>query len=245
MDNTYPWAATRPPSLKLHEERITMNSTSEIMAKLPGKNCGLCGLKSCEEFSEIVSKNPQAIKRCIFVGESSVQPEPANAQEYAAAADTEICWKDNLGREYDFILDKFPQEPGPRETIILFNPANVEKLGLKKGDILYGRPGWISCGCPVSHVGVVVEEPDYFNGTVVWCVVGPMLARERGINIGYYNTTAYEGLVHSSKVELQIGRRYYFQPRYCMLQWRHCGLVNSLGKTKDGLRVRIEGLWIG
>ena len=93
--------------------------------------------------------------------------------------------------------------------------------------------------------GIIVDEPDYFNGTVVWNVTGPLHAREKGINIGYYNTTAYEGLVRHKRVELEIGRRYYFQPRYCMLQWRHCGLVNAIGKTKDGLRVRIEGLWIG
>jgi len=30
-----------------------------------------------------------------------------------------------------------------------------------------------------------------------------------------------------------------------MLQWRHSGLVNFLNKTKDGLQVRLEGLWIG
>ena len=149
-----------------------------------------------------------------------------------------------MGRDYDFILDKFPGETGPRETIILFNPANVEKLGLKKGDIIYGRPAWISCGCPVTHVGQIVEEPDYFNGVVTWCIVGPMLARQRGINIGYYNTTCYEGIVKHTRKELTIGVRYYFQPRYCMLQWRHCGLVNQLAKNKEGLRVRIEGLWI-
>jgi len=45
-------------------------------------------------------------------------------------------------------------------------------------------------------------------------IVGPMLARERGINIGYYNTTAYEGIVKTSRATLEIGRRYYFQPRF-------------------------------
>ncbi len=233
--------------------------TTKVTVKLPGKNCGLCGLKTCEEFSEIVSKNPEAIKRCIYTEKSKERPAsqelkgvcPSVIKRQDAAStiqefkEENITWKDNLDREYEFILDKFPGESGPRETIILFNPANVEKLGLKKGDVLYGRPGWISCGCPVSHVGVIVEEPDYFKGTVVWCVVGSLMARERGINIGYYNTTAYEGMVHYTKVDLQIGKRYYFQPRYCMLQWRHCGLVNTLGKTRDGLRVRIEGLWIG
>ena len=212
---------------------------SELMEKLTGKNCGSCGFKTCDEFVEIVQNDPDAIKRCTFLGEKklcSISPE---------FKEEDITWKDQLGRDYDFILDKFPGETGPRETIILFNPVNVEKLKIKKGDVLYGRPAWISCGCPVTHVGVVVDEPDYFNGTVVWCIVGPMLARERGINIGYYNTTSYEGIVKYTKKELQIGRRYYFQPRYCMLQWRHCGLVNQLAKAKDGLRVRIEGLWIG
>ena len=216
-----------------------MADTKQLLEQIPGKNCGLCGFKTCREFAEIVSKDNAAINRCIFVGEKKVCPISPEFKE------EDITWKDNLDREYDFILDKFPGEAGPRETIILFNPTNVEKLKIKKGDVLYGRPAWISCGCPVTHVGVVVDEPDYFNGTVVWCIVGPMLSRERGIDIGYYNTTAYEGVVKYKRQELQIGRRYYSQPRYCILQWRHCGLVNQLAKTKDGLRVRIEGLWIG
>jgi hypothetical protein len=30
-----------------------------------------------------------------------------------------------------------------------------------------------------------------------------------------------------------------------MLQWRHSGLVNYLNRSKDGLQIRVEGLWIG
>lgn len=211
----------------------------EILKQLPGKDCGLCGSKTCNDFAAIVSLEPQMLSRCIHLNKAS---SCCNSCEIS---NENIPWKDTLDREYDFILDKFPDEIGPRETILPFNPANVEKLGIKKGDVVFGRPGWISCGCPVSHVGLVVEDPDYFNGTLVWCIVGPMMARERGIDIGYYNTTAYEGLVNTTRTELKIGMRYYFLPRFCMLQWRHCGLVNTIGKTKDGLRVRIEGLWIG
>lgn len=123
-----------------------------------------------------------------------------------------------------------------------FNPTNIEKLKIKKGDVLFGRPA--STGCPVTHVGVVVEEPDYFNGLIVWCVVGPMQARERGINIGCYTPVAYEGVVKHAKVDLQIGRRYNFLPRYCMLQSRHSGLINMISKTVQGSRIRIEGIWI-
>lgn len=208
--------------------------------QLPGKDCGLCGYKTCHDFSNVLQVTPQLINRCphLASGVTAAKPEP----EHASARPS---WKDHLGREYDFILDKFPGELGPRETVLPFNPTVLEKLQIKKGDVVYGRPGWISCGCPVTHAGVVVEEPDYFNGTLVWCVTGPMMARDRGIHIGNYNSTAYEGLVKDTRTELTIGMRYYFQPRFCMLQWRHCGLVNSLGKTPDGLRVRIEGLWIG
>lgn len=215
-----------------------MTDVNEIISKLPGKDCGLCGRRTCGEFAEIVARSEDNIERCVHRDTHVCNPAYAALQK-------DISWVDHLGREYDFILDKFPGETGPRETMLPFNPTVIEKLGIKKGDVIYGRPGWISCGCPVTHVGVVVEEPDYFNGTVVWNIVGPMQSRERGINIGYYNTTAYEGLVKDSRKELQIGMRYNFLPRYCMLQWRHCGLVNSIGKTPDGLRVRIEGLWIG
>jgi uncharacterized Fe-S cluster-containing protein len=161
-------------------------------------------------------------------------PLPENSQ---------IPWKDLLGRDYDFVLEQFPGDPGPRETILPFNPTNVERLGIKKGDVLYGRPAWV--GCPVSHVGVVVEEPDYFNGTLVWCVVGPLAARQGGTEIGSYNPVAYEGLVRQTRTELQVGRRYYFLPRRCMLQSRHSGLASAVARRDDGVRVRMEGIWIG
>lgn len=206
---------------------------------LPGKNCGICGFKTCAELAQLAAGDAAALDRCIFTAEEPGGPASRPAER------AETTWKDNLGRDYDFVLDTFPGDRGPRETLVLFNPVNVERLALKKGDVIYGRPAWISCGCPVTHAGVIVEEPDYFNGTVVWNVTGPLEAREKGINIGYYNTTAYEGLVTTARTDLEIGKRYYFLPRYCMLQWRHCGLINALYKTKAGYQARIEGLWIG
>lgn len=210
--------------------------TDEILSKLPGKDCGLCGYRTCRELAEVVLADPLAIKRCIYLETQRDYKIPESGEE-------EVTWKDILERDYDFVLHKYTEDPGPRETILPFNPSNVERLKIKKGDILYGRPA--STGCPVTHVGVVVEEPDYFNGLIVWCVVGPLQARERGISIGCYTPVAYEGSVKQARVELQIGMRYYFLPRYCMLQSRHSGLVNSITKAGDGLRVRVEGIWIG
>jgi uncharacterized Fe-S cluster-containing protein len=215
-----------------------MAGLKEILDMLPGKDCGLCGFKTCEEFAQEVMKAPEALKKCVY------HQEKAQLPEIAGLSEQEINWKDILERDYDFILDKFPDDPGPRETILLANPANVEKLRIKKGDILYGRPA-IGTGCPVTHCGVVMEEPDYFNGTVVWCIVGPILPRERGIHIGYYYIVAYEGLVTYMKKELEFGRRYFFLPRYCMLQSRHSGLINTIGKVKNGFHVRLEGIWLG
>ena len=77
-------------------------------------------------------------------------------------------------------------------------------------------------------------------------VTGPLQPRQQGYkDIGYYIAEGYEGLITESRCEVKIGMRYYFQPRMCMLQWRHSGLVNFLNRTAGGLQVRVEGLWIG
>lgn len=154
-------------------------------------------------------------------------------------------WKDTLSREFDFVLETFPGEPGPRETILPHNPALTEKMGIKKGDIMIGRPLGMSCGCPITHCGVVMEA-DYKTGVIVWCVTGPLQPRAQGYkDIGYYIAEAYEGIIRDSRMDLKIGMRYWFLPRRCMLQWRHSGLINFMNKIKDGYQVRIEGLLIG
>jgi uncharacterized Fe-S cluster-containing protein len=218
--------------------RSDMRDPKQIARLLPGKNCGLCGYKNCEAMATAALTDPEVLKRCVYLAEHAAEPVAL------ATEDTEITWQDLLDREFDFVLDKFTDDPGPREHILLANPANLEKLNIKKGDILFGRPV-PGVGCPVTHCGVVMEEPDHFNGALVWCIVGPMLARERGIEIGYYHILAYEGMVKKSRVQLDVGRRYFFLPRYCMLQSRHSGLLNTLAKRGDGYHVRLEGIWLG
>lgn len=213
--------------------------TLELLSKLPGKDCGQCGFKTCVALSEFVRNHPEALSRCVYLesGTARVAPPPAPDLRYK-----DVTWKDILNRDYDFILQTFPEDPGPREIILPFNPSNAERLGIKKGDIVFGRP--VGVGCPVTHVGQVMENPDLLNGTITWCVVGPMKAREQGIEIGQYNPVAYEGLVHHSRKELHIGARYYFLPRFCMLQSRHSGVISEAAKRGDLLRVRLEGIWI-
>jgi uncharacterized Fe-S cluster-containing protein len=154
-------------------------------------------------------------------------------------------WHDSLGREFDFYLEHFPEEPGPREIILPHNPLITREMDIQVGNILIGRPLGMSCGCPITHCGVAVDV-DKRTGVIVWCVTGPLNPRQKGFkDLGYYIAEGYEGLIHQTRCEIKIGMRYFFQPQMCMLQWRHSGLVNYLNRTATGYQVRVEGLWIG
>lgn len=222
--------------------------TTDILETLPGLDCGACGYKTCSQFADAIAGNPDDLKLCIHLnGKKSKTPAPVSCISCGSnAMGIKMDWKDNLGREFDFILDCFENEPGPKEIILPYNPALVKDLQVKKGDVMIGRPMGMSCGCPVTHCGVVTGV-DARNGVIFWCVTGPLKPRSEGfIDIGYYVSQAYEGLIRESKTPIKLGMRYWFLPRRCMLQWRHSGLVNAITKQKDGsLKVRIEGLLIG
>lgn len=222
---------------------------SVIDIKLPMLNCGACGYKSCDALKEQLIINPKDIAKCVHIKTCNT---PNNGVNNGCNRCGEIKmgdkleWKDSLKRDFDFILDCFENEPGPRETILLYNPALVKEMDIQKGDVLVGRPMGMSCGCPVTHCGVA-SDVDPKNGVVHWNVTGPLRPRSQGFkDIGYYVSQAYEGVIKESKVPIQLGMRYWFLPRRCMLQWRHSGLVNAVSKTHDGyLKIRVEGLLIG
>ena len=236
---------------------------------LPGLNCGLCGSRTCEEFRVKLAASPDLIRRCIHLSkdrvgqgsESFASPTSEGCTTCgggcgAAAQDLKIfarserpttapTWRDSLGREIDFYLEHFPEDPGPREIIIPHNPMITRELDVQVGDVLIGRPLGMSCGCPITHCGVATNV-DPRTGVIVWCVTGPLGPRQKGYkDLGYYIAEGYEGLVQDTQRELKIGMRYFFQPRMCMLQWRHSGLINYLNRNADHWQVRLEGLWIG
>ncbi len=226
-------------------------STDEIMKTLPGMDCGLCGARTCEDFALIVSETPGERKRCVQGAGSTLKARtaprrsesPQQSHDARGAGPTEGA--DSLGREYDFILETFPEDPGPRETIIPHNPVLTREMAVEKGDILIGRPLGMSCGCPITHCGIV-RDVDPRTGVIVWCVTGPLTSRGKPTkDLGYYSAQAYEGIVKSTKKELRIGMRYWYLPHRCMLQWRHSGMVIFINNTKEGVRVRIEGIMIG
>lgn len=259
----------------LRLQRVWKISSKEYQAmanrldvQLPELNCGLCGYPTCEEFRGQLARSPELIRRCVHLSKDRVQSaSPAATLELApgTGACTTSCatctgapaqargrvpgesipWHDSLGREFDFYLEHFPEEPGPREIILPHNPLVTRELEVQVGDVLIGRPLGMSCGCPITHCGVAIEV-DRRTGVIVWCVTGPLKPRQQGYkDLGYYIAEGYEGLVHEARCELKIGMRYYFQPRMCMLQWRHSGLLNYLNRNHDHYQVRLEGLWIG
>jgi uncharacterized Fe-S cluster-containing protein len=224
---------------------------------LPGLDCGLCGCRTCDEFAVRLTGSPDLIKRCIPKAAGSQRAtaarEPAPVPctvfprgfEGTPQATGDAAWVDTLGRPFDFFLEHFPEDPGPREVILPRNPLITREMEVRVGDVLLGRPLGMSCGCPITHCGVATQV-DRRTGVIVWCVTGPLAPREHGFkDIGYYSAEAYEGMIRQTRAKIDIGARYFFQPRMCMLQWRHSGLVNFINRTDAGLQVRLEGLWIG
>jgi uncharacterized Fe-S cluster-containing protein len=209
---------------------------AEIVATLPGKDCGQCGFRTCTGLAELILRDPRARRRCVHLGpDAEAVPQVPQARE--------TSWHDLLGREYQMVLEPFSEDPGPREHILPFNPILAERLGLKQGDILFGRPAGV--GCPVTHAGRLMDPPDALSGALVWCVVGPLAAREaHAVEIGSYHIIAYEGLVRETRVTPQVGGRYFFKPALCMLQSRHSGVVSAAAHRPDGWRVRFEGIAI-
>lgn len=250
-----------------------MNGNGKPMTldELPGFNCGMCGLRSCAEMVEKLKEQPSFVERCIHLSSSNVsslpkqtaaRTESSSGCASCGASSSPACvstgcmsqpaqdsafptWRDTLGRDFDFYLEHFPEDPGPREIIIPHNPMITRELDIKVGDVLLGRPLGMSCGCPITHCGVAMEV-DKRTGVMTWCVTGPLRTRQEGFkDLGYYIAEGYEGIVTTTRVELKVGMRHYFQPRMCMLQWRHSGLINFVNRTAEGVQVRLEGLWIG
>lgn len=141
-------------------------------ARLPGKNCGLCGEARC---ADLARKAKQGLKRwsdCPFaeVGPSALGKLPSNRSQ---------AWswpgKDILGHAYDFVLEPLPGEISARKIVLPFRSDWAERMHIRPGDLVVGRP--MGAGCPVPHVLQVIEA-DYLTGLLYTWVVGPMALRE-------------------------------------------------------------------
>ena len=200
----------------------------------PGKDCGACGLPSCEDFTKAVKKKKKTNHDCTFY--SLEQPGPRDKTEYSGT--------DVTGAKYDFVLRAFPGEPSARKFIVPFRADLVEKWAIKKGDLVTGRPA--GPGCPIYHV-LRVLSANPITGVLECHTVGPLEARkETGAvhDVQAYHVHAFEGIAETVIRPPTLGLRQRFLPGYCMIDLSHTALVNMVLKKKEGVHVRVEDIRI-
>lgn len=149
---------------------------------------------------------------------------------------------DILGHPYDFILSPLPGESSARKIVLPFRSDLVEKMDIKKGDFVLGRP--MGAGCPVPHVLSVIEAEPVTGLLYTW-VVGPSYSRDRETkDVIAYHMIGFEGIAGKISKEPSLGCRATFLPGFCMMNLNHTGLVNMVLEKSEGLHVRIEDIRI-
>jgi uncharacterized Fe-S cluster-containing protein len=199
----------------------------------PGKDCGACGAKSCEDFLLLLDQGTKSREDCPFYG----TPASAAAMNVPVRSGTDVC-----GREYDFIIGPFPHEPSARKIILPFRADLVERWAIVPGDIVIGRP--MGQGCPVQHV-LRVLEANPVTGVLTCHTVGPHEARQGGgKDVQAYHVIGFEGMAEVVKRRPEFGFRQLFLPSFCMMQVAHTGVVNMVLEKSAGLHVRVEDIRI-
>ena len=201
--------------------------------KPPMKNCGLCGVKTCKDFMKMVKDGKYGSSKCVFypMGKAKMA-RPADKCAHGS--------RDVLGGTFDFIVNPLPGEISARKIVQPFRPDLVEKWGIKKGDIVVGRPQ--SAGCPIPHVLQVIKA-NYTTGVLdTWCV-GPAYSRDRKVyDFESYVMLAFEGIAEISQKAPAFGHRQRFLPGFCMMNVAHTGVVNMVLEKSYGLHVRVEDI---
>lgn len=202
----------------------------------PGKNCGLCGIKSCKEFIRLVGKGEKDLAMCVFYDRN--EKRRSSTQDH----DELVPTLDVFGEPFDFVLTAFPGEISARKIVMPFRPDLVEKWKIKAGDILVGRP--MSAGCPVQHVLQVIKANPVTGVLDTWCV-GPQFSRDKKTHdVEAYVMLGFEGIAKVTNRAPEFGRRQRFLPGFCMMNATHTGVVNMILEKTFGTHVRLEGIVI-
>jgi uncharacterized Fe-S cluster-containing protein len=198
----------------------------------PGKNCGLCGARTCDAFMKMVAAGERSVSDCPFSG----------GEACTAAPDAVYTGRDIVGNAYDFVLDPLPGEPTARKIVLPFRPDLVERWGIAEGEIVVGRP--MGAGCPVQHV-IRVIEADPVTGLITGHVVGPEFSRGREYHdVRAYHMIGFEGLARPVARPPVFGKRQRFLPGFCMMALAHTGVTNMIVERPEGLHVRVEDVII-
>lgn len=203
----------------------------------PGKNCGLCGVRSCEEFTALVKAGERKLEMCVFYQREGVESAKGGIGPSIRPGSVDI-----LGETYDFLLSSLPGEVSARKIVSPFRPDLVEKWKINEGDIVVGRP--MSAGCPVQHVLQVIKASKVTGVLDTWCV-GPEFSRNKKVfDVEAYVMLGFEGIAEVVQRAPQFGRRQRFLPGFCMMNLTHTGVVNMVLEKSYGLHVRVEDIRI-
>lgn len=205
----------------------------------PGKDCGLCGCKTCGIFLTSVNSKNKEYGDCPFYSKTK-----AGETEKPKGIETDAIFpaKDVMEQEYDFILHPLPGEISARKIVLPFRGDLVEKMSIVPGDIVLGRP--MGAGCPIPHVLKVVEA-DPVTGLLYTWVVGPKYSRDKEVkDVVAYHMIGFEGIAKDIRREPQFGKRHTFLPGFCMMSLNHTGLVNMVLSKEVGFHIRIEDIII-
>lgn len=217
----------------------------------PGKNCGACGSQTCSGFVDRLEEGLAEPSLCPFYSKEKTGSQESilslgnvpNLRNFVAQArDFTYSGIDVAGKEYDFVLLPFPDEPSARKFIVPFRADLVEVWGIKKGDLVTGRPA--GPGCPVYHA-LRVLSANPVTGVIECHTVGPMEARKEDVHdVQAYHVHAFEGIAIPVKKPPVFGTRQYFLPGNCMIGLAHTALVNMVFQKSSGTHVRLEDIRI-
>lgn len=201
----------------------------------PGKNCGSCGSKTCNDFEMRLKEGRARYTDCPFYKKD----DDISILATQGATYTGV---DVTGQPYDFIISPLPGEPSARKIVLPFRPDMTEKMNIVPGDIVLGRPA--GAGCPVQHV-IRVISADYVTGVITGHVVGPQYSRNADVkDVKEYHMLGFEGIASEKSKEPEFGRRHYFLPGSCMMHRAHTGLISMVIEKPYGTQIRIEDIII-
>lgn len=217
----------------------TSTAASEFVP--PGKNCGACGCRTCEEYSARVSFGTLSQDACPYYFKPSGSERddlpvlPPFPETYSGI--------DVLGQHYDYVMTAMPGEPSARKIVLPFRSDSVERMGIVPGDIVIGRPA--GAGCPINHV-LKVLDADPVTGVITGHVLGPALSRGNPDvkDVKMYHMLGFEGRALPITKEPMFGCRQFFLPGFCMMDRAHTALCNMVIKKPWGIQARVENIII-
>lgn len=216
---------------------MPITSTAENEFTPPGRNCGACGCRTCDEYTVRVRSGNLDKESCPFYREKPVSNElPIFKTRYSGT--------DVVGQQYDYVITAIPGEPSARKIALPFRPDLVERMEIVPGDVVVGRPA--GAGCPINHVMKVIDA-DPITGVITGFVLGPALSRgcfDEVKEVKMYHMLGFEGKAIPIRKEPSFGLRQPFLPGFCMMDRAHTALCNMIIDKPWGIHVRVEDVVI-